>query len=36
MSFYLNITAKDTMNEIRRHVRKNSPEKVNGEVNERS
>ena len=36
MSFYVNITAKDTMSEIRRHVRKNSPEKVNGEVNERS
>lgn len=34
MSFYVNITAKDTMSEIRRHVRKNSPEKVNGEVNE--
>ncbi len=33
MSFYLNITAKDTMAEVRRHVRKNSPEKVNGEVN---
>ena len=36
MSFYVNITAKDTMSEIRRHVRKNSPEKVNGEVNEHS
>jgi integrase len=36
MSFYVNITAKDTMSEIRRHVRKNSPEKVNGEVNEQS
>ncbi len=34
MSFYVNITAKDTMNEIWRHVRKNSPEKVNGEANE--
>ncbi|MCA9051948.1 MAG: site-specific integrase [Planctomycetaceae bacterium] len=34
MSFYVNITAKDTLSEIRRHVRKNSPEKVNGEVNE--
>jgi integrase len=36
MSFYVNITAKDTMSEIRRHVQKNSPEKVNGEVNEHS
>jgi hypothetical protein len=36
MSFYVNITAKDTLSEIRRHVRKNSPEKVNGEVNEQS
>lgn len=36
MAFYVNITAKDTMAEIRRHVRKNSPEKVNGEVNEQA
>lgn len=36
MSFYVNITAKDTMSEIRRHVQKNSPEKVNEEVNEQS
>lgn len=34
MSFYVNITAKDTMSEIRRHVLKNSPEKVNKKVNE--
>lgn len=36
MSFYVNITAKDTMSEIRRHVLKNSPEKVNEKVNEES
>ena len=32
MSFYVNITAKDTMSEIRRHVRKNS--QVTPEVTE--
>jgi hypothetical protein len=26
MSFYVNITAKDTMSEIRRHFRKDAPE----------
>lgn len=36
MSFYVNITAKDTMSEIRRHVRKHSPEKVNEKVNKES
>lgn len=38
MNFYVNITAKDTMSEVRRHLRKhgdsNSPKKVNKEVNE--
>jgi len=38
MKFYVNITAKDTLAEVRRHLKKNlgnqnSPEKVNGEVN---
>jgi len=38
MNFYVNITAKDTMAEVKRHQKKNgnqnSPEKVNGKVNE--
>ncbi len=38
MSFYVNITAKDTMSEIRRHVRKNqvTPEAADSEMNEES
>lgn len=38
MNFYVSITAKDTMSEVRRHVQKhgnsNSPKKVNEKVNE--
>ena len=38
MSFYVNITAKDTMSEVRRHVRKNqvTPEATNSESNQES
>lgn len=38
MSFYVNITAKDTMSEIRRHVRKNqvTPEATDSEMNQES
>ena len=38
MSFYVNITAKDTMSEVRRHVRKNqvTPEAMNSESNQES
>ena len=39
MNFYVKITAKDTLAEVRRHLKKNGdsnlPEKVNEKVNER-